>query len=94
MSNKIYVGDTGTAIILDCGTNISAASAITMEVRKPDGSVVSWTAALEGTNGVRYNTLAATLDQAGDWKLQARVTLGAGVWRGETVLLTVYPAFA
>jgi hypothetical protein len=94
MTEKLYVGDTGTAIILDCGTNISTASAMTIEVRKPDGSATTWAATLEGTTSVRYNTLAATLDQAGDWRLQAKVTIGTGVWRGETVLLTVYPAFA
>jgi hypothetical protein len=92
--SKTYVGDTDTAIILDCGTNISASSARTIEARKPDGSVVSWTATLEGTTGVRYNTLANTLDQAGEWQLQAKVTIGSGVWRGETVLLQVHQVFA
>jgi len=46
MSDKLYTGDTGTAIILDCGTNISSASATTIEVRKPDGSAATWAAAL------------------------------------------------
>jgi hypothetical protein len=93
MTTKSYVGDTGTRITLDCGTDISTSSARTIEVRKPDGSTASWTATLSGTTGVYYDTAADTLDMPGTWRLQARVTIGSGVWRGETVLLQVYPAF-
>jgi len=42
---------------------------------------------------VRYDTLAATLDMPGTWRLQAKVAIGSGVWRGETVLLQVYSHF-
>jgi hypothetical protein len=93
MTQKVYVGDTGTAIILDCGQNISAASARSIEVKKPDGSTVSWTASASGTNAIRFDSLAGTFDQAGQWRLQAKVTLSSGVWRGETALISVYPAF-
>jgi hypothetical protein len=93
MTTKVYVGDTGTAIILDCGQNVSAASARAIEVRKPDGTATSWAAVASGTDSVRFDTLAGTLDQAGDWQLQAKVTLPTGVWRGETVVLQVYSAF-
>lgn len=87
---KTYVGDTETRITLDCGTNISTASALEIEARKPDGTSVTWTATLSGTDALYFDTLADTLDQAGDWKLQAVVTIGTGEWRGETVLLRVY----
>lgn len=87
---KTYVGDTGTAIVLDCGTDISAASARTIEVLKPDNTATSWAAVAEGSDSLRFDTLADTLDQPGDWKLQAKVAIGAGVWRGETVILRVY----
>ena len=90
MTEKLYTGDTDTAIILDCGTNISTASATTIEVLKPDGTAASWAAVLEGTDSVRYDTLVTTLDMPGTWRLQAKVTIGSGVWRGETVLLQVY----
>ena len=72
---KLYVGDTGTVITLDCGQDISAATARTIEVRKPDGSTTSWSASASGTNSIVFTTLAGSLDQAGSWKLQARVTL-------------------
>jgi hypothetical protein len=92
--SKTYVGDTGTRITMDCGTNISTASALEILARKPDGTAVTWTATLSGTDSLYFDTLAATLDQAGDWRLQAKVTIGSGVWRGETVLLQVHQAFA
>jgi hypothetical protein len=91
--SKTYVGDTATRITLDCGTNISTASDLEIAARKPDGSVVTWDATLTGTDSLYFDTLAGTLDQAGDWLLQAKVTLGAGVWRGESVTLRVYPHF-
>jgi hypothetical protein len=91
--SKTYVGDTATRITLDCGTDISASSARSIEARKPDGSVVTWSATLSGTNSLYFDTVTDTLDQPGDWLLQAEVTLGAGVWRGETVTLRVYPHF-
>lgn len=91
--SKVYVGDTGTAIILDCGQDVSAATARSIEARKPDGTTVSWAASASGTNAIRFDTLAGTLDQAGKWRLQAKVTLPSGLWRGATAELVVYAAF-
>lgn len=93
MTSKVYVGDTGTAIILDCGQDISAATVRSIEVRKPNGSRASWAATASGTNAIRFDTISTTLDQPGVWKLQAKVTLSSGVWRGETVELDVYAPF-
>lgn len=92
--SKVYVGDTGTQIILDCGQNISTATATTILARKPDGTEATWTAALSGTNSVVYTTSGSSIDQHGMWYLQARVTLPSGVWRGETAQLFVSPNFA
>lgn len=93
MTTKVYVGDTGTVITLDCGADISAASARSIAVRKPDDTTTSWAAVASGTDSIAYTTLADTLDQNGVWKLQAVVTLPTGVWRGETALLHVYANF-
>ena len=93
MTTKTYVGDTGTVITLDCGTDISAASARSIAVRKPDGTTTSWTADASGTDSIAFTTLAGTFDMPGTWRLQAVVTLGSGTWRGETVLLQVYSNF-
>lgn len=92
-TQKSYVGDTGTAIILDCGQDISAASARSIHARKPDNTVVTWPAIASGSNSIRFDTLADTLDQPGTWRLQAHVTLPTGEWSGATAELLVYAAF-
>ena len=94
MSGKVYVGDVGTQIILDCGQDISAATAISIEVKKPNGGTASWAAAANGTNAISCFTGGANaLTLAGTWLLQAKVTLPSGTWRGETAQLVVYATF-
>ena len=93
MATKIYVGDVGTVITLDCGQNISAATARAILVRKPDGTATSWAASASGTNSISYQSLAGTFDQSGVWKLQSYVTLPTGARKGETVNLPIYESF-
>ncbi|HQR20743.1 MAG TPA: hypothetical protein PKV98_07745 [Burkholderiaceae bacterium] len=93
MATKVYTGDTGTVITLDCGQDISAATARAILVRKPDGTTTSWTASASGTDAIAYTTLAGTLDQDGIWKLQSYITLPSGARKGETANLAVYSAF-
>lgn len=93
MTTKTYVGDTGTVISLDCGQDVSAATARSIEVRKPDKSTVTWTAAADGATAIKFTTLADSLDMPGTWRLQAKVTLPSGTWRGETAQLEVYNPF-
>lgn len=90
---KLYVGDTGTVIVLDCGQDISAATVRKINVRKPDGTEVIWDATAEGTDSIKYTTLSDTLNQFGVWKFQAQVTTAAGVWLGKTVQIRVHPEF-
>lgn len=92
--NKVYVGDTGTAIILDTGTSLATATSVGIEVKKPNGSKVNWAGSVVESTKVSFVTLAGTLDQPGEWKLQAVVTLPNGTWKGETVVVRVYPPFA
>lgn len=92
--SKVYTGDTGTVIVLDCGQDISAATARSIEVRKPSGATASWSAVAEGNTSIKFTTLGDSLDQPGDWRLQARVVTPSGTWRGEAVTLTVHPNFA
>jgi hypothetical protein len=94
MIEKLYVGDTGTVIALDCGQDVSAATARTIEAQKPNGTTVTWAAVASGTNAISFTTLADSLDVPGKWKLQAKITLpGGGPYRGRTAAMTVYPFF-
>jgi len=87
---KVYVGDIGTAIVLECGVDISGGSAYNVAVKKPDGTEVTWTGALEGTTQVKYTTIAGDLDQAGEYLLQPALTLSGWIGRGETAKLSVH----
>lgn len=91
--SKVYVGDTGTAIVLDVGVSLAGATAQSIEARRPDGTSVSWAGTVFESTKVRFISLVGTFSQPGDWKLQARVTLPTGTWTGEVAKLTVYRPF-
>ena len=88
MASEIHVNDVGTkflATIKDDGTvvDISSATSITMIFKKPDDEVVQKTGTLngDGTDGkVYYTTIAGDLDEAGLYKLQAKVVLSTGTY--------------
>lgn len=93
MTDKVYIGDTGTAVELDTGVDLSGATVTEIAVQKPDGSAATWAASVTGSTKLRYVSLAATFDQAGTWRVQAKVTLPSGAWRGETAEFKVYKPF-
>lgn len=90
---KVYFGDIGTAVVLDVGQDITAATAQSIEVRKPDSSTVSWPASVFENSKLRFVSLVGTFDAAGEWRLQAKVTLPTGTWRGDAVALKVRAPF-
>ncbi len=90
--NKVYVGDTGTEILLDTGANLTGNSSLQILVRKPNNTTVLWDAARVGsTSVIKFVTLSNTLNVAGTWKLQAKVTIPGWSGHGETFTFTVYP---
>lgn len=92
--DKVYVRSIGTRITLDCKQDISAATACSINVRKPDGSTVVWPAVVSGTTEISFVVPDAdTLDQRGRYVLQADVTLPAGHWPGASAPLVVFDRF-
>lgn len=91
--SKVYVGDKGTEIILDCGSDVSTATVRKIKAKRPDGTTVDWTAAASGTNSIKYTTLTGDLSMAGNWQLQAYVETPAWSGLGETFSLAVYQAY-
>lgn len=92
---KLFVGDVGTEIILDCGVDITSASVVKILVRKPGVPGVSeWVGTIEGTTQVKYTTKAGDLNAAGLYLLQAHVTMPTWSGKGETATLQVFPPFA
>lgn len=102
MTTKTYVGDIGTIIVLRvldaaalaAGLTIADATTREINVRKPDGTITTWTATAEGTDSIQYTTIAGDLATAGEYHLQAHVVLPTWNGRGETDSLTVNLPFA
>lgn len=90
---KYYVGDVGTEILVDTGSDISSASTLELRVKKPDGTTDTWTGTLDGTDSISYTTVSGDFDQSGEWTLQAYVVLPSWTGRGESVAFTLYDSF-
>jgi len=87
---KVYTGNIGALVILDCKSDLSGATNVKIAVLKPDGSEVEWTAAVYNTYYVKYTIQAADFNVAGEYKLQATFTLSGWTGRGETAIYKVY----
>lgn len=91
---KVYVGDIGTAIIIDCEESlVDVLSNPVINVKKPNGTTAQWTGAVYDTTKVKYSTIAGDLDVAGTYILQPYVAFATWSGKGVSVELQVYPAF-
>lgn len=92
MAGRIYVGDIGTVILIDMGTDISDATTTNINVRKKGGDVV-WSASISGTNYLTYTIEEDDLDVAGTYYLQPYIVTPSWTGRGETVTMEVFEVF-
>lgn len=88
--SKIYVGDVGTEILADCGTNITDAIAQAIKVTFPDGTQKEWPAQVYETDYLKYTLMAEDTVQAGVYTAQTYVETASGKWSGETFKFRVY----
>jgi hypothetical protein len=91
--SKHYIGEIGTDIILNCGTDISAATAVYIKYQKPDGTSGSWAGTKYNTNYVKYTLLANDIGVAGRWVFQAYITSTLWTGYGETCEIIFSPLF-
>lgn len=98
MAGKLYVGDVGTVIIVDCVDDLTNAVNTKLLVSKPSGAVVEWVAetyAIEGNRHyLRYFVIAGDFNEDGEYALQAYAEIpeDGGRWwkgRGETAKFMV-----
>ena len=85
----IFVGDTGTKIILDVGCDISSSTVRQIKYVSPTGKVGAWDASIEATQSISIVTQASTLKTAGRWILQAYVETSTWARHGEICNLEV-----
>jgi hypothetical protein len=92
MADKVYVGDVGTVVDVDCGESLVAATGQVLKVRKPNGTEVSWTASIS-TNSLRHTTIAGDFDLVGTYFIQPYLTITGWTGHGKTVSFEVYSRF-
>lgn len=88
MSSNIHANDVGTKLsikVVDEGEIVNLANATTLAImiRKPNGLVLTFAGQLEtdGTDGIMYYiTIPGDIDEAGNYKIQGRVTLPNGIF--------------
>jgi len=90
---KIYVGDVGTEIIVDCGEDITNGVDPVLKVLLPDGTEVEWTCSVVETTKLRHVSDANTFKVKGQHKLQAYPNLPNWIGRGKTKAITVYAKY-
>ena len=88
--SKIYKADTGTILLFDTGSDISAATTAYIRYEKPDASTGYLEGAAYDTTKVKFTTLVGTFDQVGVWKLQAYVVTPSWTGHGEIVEVRVH----
>jgi hypothetical protein len=97
--SKYYVGDVGTEILIDTGSDISTATVLKLLVKKPCGSTTEWTGELGPPNTVgvytriKYVVRQGDWDMAGWWNVQAYVEMPGWKGRGDTVKFRLYPDY-
>ena len=87
----VFVGDVGTSIELETGTDLRNATSLQIEATKPSGTKVTWTASVHPDNPtvMRYITQSGDIDEAGTWRLRAKVTMTGWSGTGTTAVMRV-----
>lgn len=88
--SKIYAGDHGTTISVNCAADVLAATSLAILAMRPDGTSVTWAGAPGVPTSILYTTQPGDLNMAGIWTLQAVYVNANGSWHGEAANLTVY----
>ena len=92
MADKVYMGDIGTIIDVDCGESLASATGQVLKVKKPNGTEVSWSASI-ATNSLRHTAIAGDFDLVGTYFVQPYLIQSGWTGHGKTVTFEVYARF-
>ena len=90
---KIYQGDSGTIILIDCNENINAASNVYISVKEPSGNLANWNGNVYSNTFIMYTLSPEDISDSGIYKLQPVIEIGNWVGRADTVEFRVFPQF-
>jgi len=90
-----FVDTVGLKIEILVGIDLTAAT-VTYEFQQPDVTSFSKAATIDDVAGgiTSYVTVAADLDQVGDYKINPKVVIGSDTYWGATQTLTVKALYA
>jgi hypothetical protein len=92
---QIFKNQSELTIRLLLDVDITGASVVQIQYRKPGGTIGAWTATVESAieGIIYYDIQAGDLDEAGVWTFWSYVIFASGEdARGESALVTVYGA--
>ena len=91
--DKIFVGDVGTAIIIDIGEDTTDLISAEIVVKKPNGTVVRWPASKHPTEltKIYYVSQAGDFDQPGPYQAQVHAVFPDWNGSGDIDKFKVYP---
>ena len=98
-SSEIHENDIGTVFELTVKEGalvVDDSGATTKQIyfKKPDGTVVTKTAAFssDGTDGkLKYTTVTGDLTPTGSWEIQCHLIFSTGEWKTDIGTFTVHP---
>lgn len=91
--DKYYVGDIGTLVLVDIGTDITLATECAIYVKKPNGTRVTWVASISGEEEIQYIIQDGDWDLPGIYTIQSYIVTPSWSGRGTTATFTVYSDF-
>jgi hypothetical protein len=87
---EVYVGDVGTQLRFDIGSETADVTTAKIKVRKPDKSCVEWSADIgPGATEITYTVVAGDLDMKGKFVMQPYIELPGWSGFGKSVDLNV-----
>lgn len=98
MPSEIHVDDIGTKILIvvydgDDVVDLSAATGLTIQIKKPDGTILTKVAELDtdGTDGgMRYYSLSGDFPVPGAYYIQGIVNIAGGTFHTDTQMFRVF----
>ena len=90
MIDNIYIGDIGTIIKVDTDEDLTGATGLSLVVKKPDDTIVSWSASISDTQYLSHTIGSGEIDMIGYYCVQAAFTLGSWSGRGKPDKFKVY----
>lgn len=94
---KHYVNEAGSTIVVDTGLDLSEATSTKINIKKPDGTIVSKNSSVytidSVANYLKYTSISGDLDQVGKYLVQPYVVLPNWSGYGETSYFIIYNLF-